>query len=234
MSRAIQVGAPAALVLACALAFPSAIGLSTIDFVTVPAVLLLILAAFVGVFGTEAAWKAAFPFCMLAFILPIPAPLLNKIIYFLQAQSAELTYSIFTMLHVPVLRDGFVMALPGATIEVATECSGINSSVALLILMILFAHETLTSNWRRIILVLLVIPLSILKNAIRIVTLTLLATKVDPGFLTGRLHHEGGFVFFLITLVLVYPIWKLLQRNDISAKPNASEQTVARSYSQAK
>ena len=120
----------------------------------------------------------------------------------------------FRLLGVPVLRDGFVLMLPGVSIEIAKECSGINSSIALLIIMLLVAHETLHSTWRRVLLVLITIPLSILKNAIRIVTLTMLATHVDPGFLNGRLHHEGGFVFYLISLALVYPIWKLLQKTE--------------------
>jgi hypothetical protein len=37
-------------------------------------------------------------------------------------------------------------------------------------------------------------------NAVRIVTLWTLATKVDMGFLTGRLHHDGGILFSLISL----------------------------------
>ena len=90
--------------------------------------------------------------------------------------------------------------LPGLTIEVAKECSGINSSVALLITMLLVACETLRTTSRRVILVLFAIPLSLVKNAVRIVTLTLLALYVDPSFLTGRLHHQGGFLFYLIAL----------------------------------
>jgi exosortase/archaeosortase family protein len=64
---------------------------------------------------------------------------------------------------------------------------------------------------------LLTIPFSILKNAIRIVTLTVLATRVDPGFLSGKLHQEGGFVFFLITLALFYPIWKTLRKSETAS-----------------
>jgi hypothetical protein len=28
------------------------------------------------------------------------------------------------------------------------------------------------------------------------------------------LHHQGGFVFYLIAIALMYPIWKLLKRGD--------------------
>jgi hypothetical protein len=37
---------------------------------------------------------------------------------------------------------------------------------------------------------------------------------VDPSFLTGRLHHQGGFVFYLIALAIMYPVWRLLQTTE--------------------
>jgi exosortase/archaeosortase family protein len=61
--------------------------------------------------------------------------------------------------------------------------------------------------------------LSVVKNAIRIATLTLLSIYVDPSFLTGRLHHEGGFVFFFLALLLLWPVFLWLERSD---KPRRS------------
>ena len=58
----------------------------------------------------------------------------------------------------------------------------------------------------------------IVKNGIRIVTLTLLAIYVDPSFLYGRLHREGGIVFFLIGLLLLLPVYLLLQDPDPRAQ----------------
>jgi hypothetical protein len=37
---------------------------------------------------------------------------------------------------------------------------------------------------------------------------------VDRGFLYGRLHHEGGIVFFLIALLIMAPILYLLRRSE--------------------
>jgi exosortase/archaeosortase family protein len=54
----------------------------------------------------------------------------------------------------------------------------------------------------------------ILKNGVRIVTLTLLASYVDPGFLYGRLHRDGGVVFFLLGLLLLAPLLWFLQRTE--------------------
>ena len=61
----------------------------------------------------------------------------------------------------------------------------------------------------------------VVKNGLRIVTLSILANYVDPGFLYGRLHREGGIVFFLLALGLLLPVYKLLKRGEdytVSAK----------------
>jgi exosortase len=213
--RGMQVAAVGVLMAVVAFGLKlTTVGSSYVPLFTVASVLLLLLGGFVGFFGIRALRQASFPIALLLLVVPIPDFLMDNVIGFLQSGSAELSAWIFSMLGIPVLRDGFVLTVPGISIEVARECSGINSSIALLIIMLLVAHETLHSTWRRALLVLITIPLSIVKNAIRIVTLTILATRVDPGFLTGRLHHQGGFVFYLISLCLVYPIWKILQKTE--------------------
>lgn len=175
---------------------------------------LFILGIFLACFGRKAFRAALFPLCMLFFFVPLPAELAEKIVTALQAGSATLVYLLFSVLHVPVLRDGLVFTVPGVSIEIAAECSGINSSLALLITGLLVADASFRKLSSKLIFVLVTLPLSIVKNGVRIVTLTMLATKVDMGFLTGKLHHRGGFVFFLITLALMVPIWKLLLKRE--------------------
>jgi hypothetical protein len=63
----------------------------------------------------------------------------------------------------------------------------------------------------------------ILKNGIHIATLTLLAVYVDPDFLTGKLHHQGGIVFFVLGLLLLLPVFLLLQRGDLPARAEKKE-----------
>ena len=171
---------------------------------------LFVYSSFLACFGQRAFISAAFPLAMLLFLVPLPSHVAERVVAGLQAGSAALVYWLFFVLQVPVLRNGLVFTVPGVSIEIAAECSGINSSIALLITTLLVAYETLRTTSGRTIFVLLGLPLSILKNAIRIVTLTLLATHVDMGFLTGKLHHRGGFVFFALTLALMLPIWKLI------------------------
>jgi len=76
------------------------------------------------------------------------------------------------------------------------------------------AQLFLRSPWRKILMVVLVVPLAVAKNGLRIFTIAMLGTKVDPGFLTGRLHHDGGVVFFLISLGVIFLLLWVLRGKD--------------------
>jgi exosortase len=149
-------------------------------------------------------------------MIPIPDPILTGIIRALQEGSTDIAQAIFQLTGTPVLRNGFQLSLPTVTIEVAEECSSIRSSMALFITCLLAAHLYLRSGWKKWVFVLLSLPLSLLKNGIRIATLTLLSIYVNPEFLTGRLHHEGGVVFFLLALAMLVPVFLWFERTDKS------------------
>jgi exosortase len=178
------------------------------------ALVLLWISGFVLFFGRAALKNAPFPLLFLFLTIPLPDALLNRSIYFLQKGSADVAEMIFDLVGVPALREGFVFHLAHFNIEVAKECSGIRSSLALLILALVVGHLLLHTLWRQAVLVIAGLLIMVVKNGIRIATLTILAQYVDPGFLYGRLHREGGVVFFLLGLVLLLPILWLLQRSE--------------------
>jgi len=177
-------------------------------------VILVWLGGFLICYGSAALRAGAFPLLFLLLIVPIPDAVLDRIIYALQEGSTEIAYLIFQAVGIPVLRQGFLLSVPGVTIEVAKECSSIRSSMALFITCLLAAHLFLRTRWKMLLLVLLSFPLSLIKNGIRIATLTLLSIYVDPGFLTGRLHHEGGFVFFLVAMLILWPVIVWLKKSE--------------------
>ena len=149
-------------------------------------------------------------------MVPIPDFLLNQAISWLQSGSTEVSHALFELMGVPVLRNGFIFSLPGVNIEVARECSGIRSSLALFITTLLAGHLFLRSTWTKAVLTFITLPLLVVKNGIRIVTVTMLSIYVDPGFLTGRLHQQGGILFFLLALVFLAPVLRLLQTSERS------------------
>jgi len=198
---------PAVLLGGLALEFPS-VSLS------IGSLILFLAAGYIAVFGRISAKQTWFPFAFLAFAIPLPEALLDRVIYALQYTSASVAACIFDWSGVPVLREGFVFYLPGLSIEVAKECSGIRSSTALLILALLLAHFAFTRFWKKVVFVVAGLVTMALKNGVRIATLTILANYVDRDFLFGRLHHQGGIVFFLIGLGLLLPVYWFLRRGE--------------------
>ncbi len=166
---------------------------------------------FLFALGPEAFRVARFPLLFLLFAVPIPQFLLDWFIYILQVASTEVTEWLFQLTGTDYIRNGFVYRLSNITIEVAKECSGIRSSIALIITGVLAGHLFLRTGWRQLVLVVAMVPFTIFKNGVRITTLSLLAIYVDRKFITDSfLHHSGGFIFYLPALgMLAVVLWWL-------------------------
>jgi exosortase len=166
-------------------------------------------------YGFRAFRAAVFPLFFLLLMIPLPTVMLDSTTHFLQAGSTQLTYWLLQAVGQPALKEGFTIYMPKLTILVAEECSGIRSSLALLITCLLAGHMMLRSNWRRTVFVLLTIPVALIKNGIRIATLVLLSLHVDMRFMTSSLHRDGGFVFFFIALLIMAAFLKILQKSEV-------------------
>lgn len=187
-------------------------------------IVLIWLGAFGLFFGARAFRSARFPLLFLLFSVPIPEPVLSDIIRFLQKESADAAEVFFRLAGVPCLRQDLIFRLPGVSIRVAEECSGIRSSLAILITTVLASYIFLRSTWRKLFLCAFVVPVAILKNGLRIATLSTLGIYMDPGFLYGNLHHHGGFLFFVVALMPIALLLRLLQKgeNPTSAMPTGA------------
>jgi exosortase len=182
--------------------------------ITIAGLITLIVAGFLAFWGRACARAAAFPLGFLFLAVPLPLFVLDRIIEGLRNGSAEVSYALFQVVGTPVLRQGYLFRLAHQSIEIAKECSGIRSSMALFLLVLLCGHWFLRTNIRRLILLALTVPLLIFKNAVRIVSLTLLAEYVDPSFLHGSLHRDGGVVFFAMACAIVGLMLNLLRRSE--------------------
>jgi exosortase len=182
--------------------------------VMVAALVVLWVGGFLLFYGRDAFRLALFPLLFLGFMIPVPSPLLDAATLFLKTGSTEIVAGLFTLTGTPYYREGFVFSLPNFAIEIADECSGIRSSIALLLTSLVAGDLFLKNRWNKALLVTAVLPIAIFKNGVRIVSLSLLAKYMDPGFLTGQLHHEGGIVFFLLVLPILALILAFLGRSE--------------------
>jgi len=199
----------AAVLLAAASFFVDNLSASVLLFV------ILVWTGFVFFHGPAASREVLFPLFFLVFLVPAPSALLERIISFLLWGSDHVTAFLFSLSGVPFLHQDYVYRLPRLSIYIAPECSGIRSSTALLLTAVLADYLVLTRWWSRSILLLSVLPLAVFKNGLRIVTLSLLAIYVDAGFMSGKLHSRGGFVFFGITLAIMGIFLLLLRKSEL-------------------
>jgi exosortase/archaeosortase family protein len=120
----------------------------------------------------------------------------------------------FNIVGLPYNRDGMFFQMPGILIEVADECSGIRSSYVLFITSLVASYLFLQSPWRRTALVLAVIPLGILRNGFRILVLAWLCVEVNPELIHSFIHHRGGPIFFVLSLVPLIALLWLLRKGE--------------------
>jgi exosortase len=187
------------------------------DYLTLcmTAAVIWVIGSFITVYGMQAFRKARFPLFFLVFTIPIPMFLLDGIVTSLQYASAEASDIVFKLSGASYHRSGLVFEFSNVAIQVAEQCSGIRSSLSLFILSILAGQLFLRTLSRRLILALAVFPITVFKNALRIMTITLLANQVDLKFLTNHwIHSSGGIPFFAVALTLLIPLIWMLRKSE--------------------
>jgi exosortase C (VPDSG-CTERM-specific) len=159
-----------------------------------------------------------FPLAFLIFMVPIPAVALGGIDSFLQYGSAAVADGFFTITGTSFLEDGLVFQLPGITIQIAPECSGIHSSLVLFITSVLASYFFLRTPWKRAVFILAVVPLGILRNGFRVFTIGELCIHIGPQMINSPIHHKGGPIFFVLSLIPLFILLVVLQRSERAPK----------------
>jgi exosortase len=165
--------------------------------------LISLMGVFTLCFGIRSFKKALFPLLFLMFIIPIPKIVELMIVEMFKAGSTEMVALYFKIGGVPFIREGSTFQLEHLSFRVADECSGINSGLSLFIVAVIAAKMFLKNNWVRLMFIMTVVPIGWSKNGLRIATLTLLGSYVNPGFLHGPLHRQGGRPFFIVALLFL-------------------------------
>jgi exosortase C (VPDSG-CTERM-specific) len=162
--------------------------------------------------------QSIFPLGFLFFMVPFPLPMEHGIESFLQHGSVPPAYWLFRLAGTTLFREGLVFQLPGITLQVAPECSGIRSTIVLFMVSLLAGHLFLRSPWKRVILSVAVIPLALVRNGFRIFTIGQLCVSVGPHMIDSPIHHRGGPIFFALSLIPFFALVYLLVKSDRSAR----------------
>jgi exosortase len=143
----------------------------------------------------------AFPILFLLLMIPLPTIIFNQLAFPLQLFASRVGEGVIAAAGIPVLREGNVLHLPAATLEVAEACSGIRSLVSLLMLAIVLGYFTGQGTRGRVALALAAVPIAIAANAARVAGTGLAAEWVGPEAAQGFFHTFSGWLMFVVAFI---------------------------------
>lgn len=163
--------------------------------------------------GMHALRVLAFPIAFLAFMIPLPIEWVRPLIFRLQIWVSSGAEDVLQAAGHTLLREGNVLTLPGGgRLFVAEACSGITSLFTMIPLGLLVAYLMERTWRRRLPIVVAVVPLALLENLLRVVTIVLLGERYGVEYVSATNFHETlGVLSYLITLGLLIAFAKLIR-----------------------
>jgi exosortase C (VPDSG-CTERM-specific) len=164
--------------------------------------------------GMQTLRAAAFPLAFLIFLVPVPSAGVQAINSFLQAGSALTAAVFFTLTGTAYFQNGLVFQLADIRLQIAPECSGIHSTMVLLITSLLAGYIFLRTSWKRALLTFVVIPLGLLRNGFRVFVIGQMCIHMGPQMIDSPIHHRGGPIFFVLSLIPLFLLLLILQKSE--------------------
>ena len=151
-----------------------------------------------------------FPLAFLLLMVPLPAIIFNQIAFPLQLLASHVGEFAVSSMEIPILREGNVLILANATLEVAEACSGIRSLVSLFTLGIVFGYFADSRSWVRAFIALSAIPVAILANGLRVASAGVAAHKYGTAGVEGLFHEFSGWVVFVVAFLMMLALQRLV------------------------
>ena len=153
----------------------------------------------------------SFPMGLLLLMIPLPALVYNEIVFPLQFVASSFATKVLETVNLfPVLKEGNILVLPQNRIEVVEACSGIRSLMSLITLAVCYGYFAERNRYLRIVLVLLVIPLAVISNGLRVVGTAMLTYYWGPEAAEGFLHSFSGWAIFVVATCLLLVFHKVI------------------------
>jgi exosortase C (VPDSG-CTERM-specific) len=178
-----------------------------------------------AVMGSKLLGQIFFPIAFLIFAVPMPTSWLENVDAFFQYTSAAAAQGFFKVIREPVVRDGLDLHLKNISLRVESECSGIHSTIVLVMTSLLAGYMFLRRGWTRTILVLAMIPLAILRNGFRVCVIGWLCVHISPEMINSPIHRRGGPIFFALSLIPFFFLLVFLRKRDSHPSKTPKTQT---------
>jgi exosortase len=143
-----------------------------------------------------------YPLALLLLMFPVPGFILSALTFPLQIVASKLAEHILELLGYSVLREGNILMLPGLTLNIAEACNGLRSLLALTFLGQAYTYMFDTRVWMRFVMAVLIIPIGVFANSIRIVA-SAVAGSINPEWAHGTFHESTGWIVFVVAFICI-------------------------------
>jgi len=162
--------------------------------------------------GWPLARRVWFAFAYLVLMIPLPYVIYDSVAFPLRLIAASMAGWTLRGIGMPVLVEGNVIHLPATVMNVVDACSGIRSLISLVAVGAVLAYLMLPKRWLKVAAVLLVLPVAVLTNSLRVVAAGLLAETVGPWVLEGAMHDFTGWLVFMVAFAIMAGLIWLMRR----------------------
>lgn len=170
----------------------------------------IIVGVLLSAVGPRAVTTIAFALSYLLTAVPLPQFLYQSLSGKLQLISSALGVGCLQFIGITAFRDGNVIDLGPIQLQVVDACSGLRYLFPLATLALLCSYLFQDRLWKRIVLFLSSIPISILLNGFRIGMIGLLVEHFGESAAEGFYHLFEGWVLFMVSLgILLAEMWGL-------------------------
>jgi exosortase D (VPLPA-CTERM-specific) len=144
------------------------------------------------------------PLLILIFMIPLPQFVMANLSTKLQLLSSDLGVWVIRLFDISVFVEGNVIDLGGYKLQVAEACDGLRYLFPLMTLGFLMAYFYKGATWKRIVVFLSSIPITVIMNSLRIGTIGVMVEHWGVEMAEGFLHEfQGWAVFMLCTAMLI-------------------------------
>jgi len=163
-------------------------------------------------FGWRKLQTIMFPVCVLLAMFPFPNVINNALTLHLKMISSTLGVKILQLVGVAVFQEGNIIDLGFTRLEVVEACSGLRYLFPLILVGIILAAQHRARFWQRGLLVLSAVPLSILINSLRIVSIVWLYPLLGASVIDGPWHDFIGWLIFMLSVAFLLGEWWVLRK----------------------
>jgi len=182
--------------------------------------------AVIALYGLVLSWLggAAFrriwvPMLLILFMIPFPEFALQNLSAHLQLISSAIGVWVIRQFGISVFLEGNVIDLGVFQLQVAEACDGLRYLFPLMTLGFIMAYFFKASLWKRVLLFLSSVPITILMNSLRIGIIGVTVQHWGIGMAEGFLHQFQGWVVFMSCLALMMLEVMLLARLGSDRRP---------------